>query len=71
MTMPSRPVDYATKADLLQLRMEIRGDLTELRVALAQQIGDLKAELYRMIITTLLPMTAIFGGLVTILKLFA
>jgi hypothetical protein len=70
MTMPSRPVDYATKADLSELRTEIRADLAELRVALAQQIGDLKAELYRMIITTLLAMTAIFGGLVTILKLF-
>jgi hypothetical protein len=52
-------IEYATKADLRELRAEIRADLAELKADLARQNN-----------TTLIALTAIFGGLVTILKLF-
>jgi hypothetical protein len=65
------PTEYATKADLVELRLQLRADLAESQTQLARQISDLKGELYRMILTTLLAMTAIFGGLVATLKLFS
>jgi hypothetical protein len=53
------PIEYATRTDLEVLRQQIRADL-------AEQIVHLQ----RTMITTLVALTAIFGGLVTILKLF-
>ena len=54
------PIEYATKADLELLRQEIRADLAEL-----------KADIRQTVITSQIATTAIFGTLVTILKLFA
>jgi hypothetical protein len=60
MPEPRPPIEYATKADLELLRQQIRADLAELEGRLAKQN-----------LTTLIAVTAIFGTLVTILKLFA
>ena len=54
------PPEYATKQDLRELRLEIQADLLAL-----------ENRLQKTIITTLIAMTAIFGTLVTVLKLFA
>jgi hypothetical protein len=61
------PVDYATKADVDVLRHELRADIADLRADVSKQISDLKGT----IITTLIAQTAIFGTLVTVLKLFS
>jgi hypothetical protein len=75
---PTRPIEYATKADLLLLEERLLRALSELQTEVAQQLHTQHRELSRtiselskMIITTLLAMTAIFGTLVTVLKLFA
>jgi len=60
-------VEYATKADLQLLRQEIRADIAELKADVHAQIIGLQ----RTMITTLIAQTAIFGTLVTVLKLFA
>jgi hypothetical protein len=67
---PRTPVEYATKADLRELRQEIRADFAEFRVEVTKQIAELQSSLHRTILTTLIAVTAIFGTLVTILKLF-
>jgi hypothetical protein len=81
---PHPPIEYATKADLRELRQEMRADFAEFRlefaefkVTLLEQIRALETSqaqrdsaLHKTIITTLIATTAIFGGLVTILKLF-
>jgi hypothetical protein len=67
MPEPRPPLEYATKADLELLRHELRADIAELRADVSKQISDLKST----IITTLIAQTAIFGTLVTVLKLFA
>jgi hypothetical protein len=64
------PVEYATKADLHQLRLELKADLAELTRDLSREIHTLESSLHKTIITTLIAQTAIFGTLVTVLKLF-
>src|SRR5262245_33798529 len=51
--------ELATKSDFAILKVEWRADLTELKADLGRQNN-----------MTLIALTAIFGGLVTILKLF-
>jgi hypothetical protein len=67
--MPAGPkqIEYATKTDL----QDLRKDLAEFKLEITKQIAALETSLHKTIITTLIAMTAIFGTLVTILKLFA
>jgi hypothetical protein len=65
------PVEYATKADLRELRQEMRADLAEFKLDVLKQIAELQKDLHRLVIQMMIAMTAIFGGLVTILKLFS
>ena len=77
--LPQRPMDeYATKADLQELRRELKSDLQELRLEMRAALAELKADirkditdLQRTVIIAMVGLTGIFGGLVTILKLFA
>jgi hypothetical protein len=64
------PLEYATKADLALLRQEIRADLAELKADITTALSELEIRLQRLVLTTLIGLTAIFGGLVTVLKLF-
>jgi hypothetical protein len=52
--------DLVTKADLLVTTAELK-----------QEIAELKAELIKWNVGTLIAMTAIYGGLVAALKVFA
>jgi hypothetical protein len=78
MTMPgSRPPDYATKDDLLALRAdfaELRAEFRLLRETIradvSEQISALKSTMITTTIASLVAVTAIFGALVTVLKLF-
>ena len=72
------PVEYATKADVDALRQELKSDIRELRLELKADLANLKAELrkdindlQKTIITSQIAVVAIFGTLVTVLKLFA
>ena len=60
-------VEYATKADLNELRLELKADLANLKADLRKDINDLQ----KTIITSQIAVVAIFGTLVTVLKLFA
>jgi hypothetical protein len=73
MTMPESrpPIEYATKADLEVLRQELKADLAEFKLEIIREIHALENSLHRTLITTLIAQTAIFGTLVTVLKLFA
>jgi len=64
------PFEYATKADLDRLRSDLRADMAEFKLDITKQIALLESNLHRTIITTLIAQTAIFGTLVTVLKLF-
>lgn len=79
---PNRPIEYATKADLHELRAELQHDLAALKAELTLAMANLTADvakqlleqhrdLTRTLIITMLGMTAMFGTLVTVLKLFA
>jgi len=68
---PRPPIEYATKADLQQLRLELKADLAEFKLEISREIHALETSLHKTIITTLIAQTAVFGTLVTILKLFA
>jgi hypothetical protein len=70
MPEPRPPVEYATKADLDTLRRELKADLQELRLQLRADMGELKAELLKWHVGTLVAITAIYGGLVAMLKIF-
>jgi hypothetical protein len=52
--------DLATKADIEELRLVMKADMS-----------DLKAELIKWNVGTLIALTAIYGGLVAALKVFA
>jgi hypothetical protein len=60
------PLEYATTADLRIAVAELKTAIAEIKTA----ISDLEVRLQRLVLTTLIAMTAIFGGLVTVLKLF-
>jgi hypothetical protein len=64
------PLEYATTADLRIAVAEIKTAIAELKTDTKSAIAELEIRLQRLIITTLIAMTAIFGGLVTVLKLF-
>jgi hypothetical protein len=64
-------VEYATKADLNALRQELKADLAVLRQEIRADMAELKADLARTNQLTLVAMTAIYAGLVAMIKLFA
>jgi hypothetical protein len=47
-----------------------KGDLAELRLALKADLSETKAELLKWNVGALLAVTALYGGLVSVLKLF-
>jgi hypothetical protein len=74
--------DLATKADFAEVRTTMKADLNELRtitkaelthlqMATRADLAELKAELIKWNVGTLIAMTAIYGGLVAALKIFA
>jgi hypothetical protein len=62
--------DLATKADVAELRAATKADLAELRALMKADLLDMKADLLKWHVGTLLAITAIYGGLVSLLKLF-
>jgi hypothetical protein len=58
------------KADLAGLRIATKGDLAEVRALMKADLLDMKADLLKWHVGTLLAITAIYGGLVSLLKLF-
>jgi hypothetical protein len=50
--------------------LEFRADLRELRQAIKTDLAEQKAELLKWHVGTLVAITAIYGGLVTLLKVF-
>jgi hypothetical protein len=54
-------------SELYRTDLATKADLADLRTAMA----ELKADLIRVQVTTMIAMTAIYGGLVAVLKLFA
>lgn len=74
-------VEYATKADLnnlraelkadmRELRLEVRADIAELKADIANQLRALESSLNKTMMTMLIAMTAIFSGVVAVAKLF-
>jgi len=59
--------DLATQPDLAGVRTEI----AQLRLATKADLAELKADLIKWNVGTLIAMTAIYGGLVAALKVFA
>ncbi len=57
----------ATKADVTELRQELKADINAVELRLLQALSELKADLQKTIIYSLVAMTAIFSAIV---KLF-
>lgn len=60
--------DFATKQDLEQLRSELRADISGLETRLAHTI---RTSIVTSIVGSLVALTAIFGGFVAVLQIYA
>lgn len=66
----SASIEYATKADLDQLAKDLRAEMRELRLEIKADIAALQIALLRQQAWLLVAMTAIFSAVVAVAKLF-
>jgi hypothetical protein len=68
---PARAAAQAVLAAEAVSHLATKADLAELRLATKADLADLKADLLKNNVMILIAMTAIYGGLVAALKVFA